>query len=248
MSEPLPDFTDLASRLIYDNPSAPENYHPRYLTVTEGGLGWTAPAYAQMLDIPLFNEYMIAAYLAQGSAFVERVSLPPNLRRLSESSNKSRHEESYLNHFRTSAAALDCFRRKSFPNCPTMLALFKNWEQTCDKLVADPRFGDGWKLPAFFPLYSVTCKEAIDEFFGMKKISHPHLAVRWEEHRQHAAEQHYAWKETFRLKTSLHLVPFPRCLWYQKYHMIYEIDRPDLWEALFGVEDQESNVVDLTAD
>ena len=143
MSEHLPDFVDLASKLIYD-PSAPENYHPRYLTTTEEGLGWTAPAYAQMLDIPTFNEYVIAAYMAQGTAFVERVNLPPNLRRLSESSNTTRHEEVYLYHYQTSAAALDCLRRKSFPNCPTMLALFKNWEQTCDKLVADPRFGAGF--------------------------------------------------------------------------------------------------------
>lgn len=94
----------------------------------------------------------------------------------------------------------------------------------------------------------MTCKEAIDEFFELKKVSHPHLAVKREAHRQHAMEQHYAWEDAFRLQTSPHLAPFPRCLWYQKYHAIYEIERPDLWDILFGAEDKKSSVVDLTAD
>ena len=138
MSE-LPDFIDLASRLTY-HPSAPENFHPRHLvSSTSEGLGWTAPAYAHMLDIPMFGEYLNAVNMVQGSELGERVNLPPNLKKLSESANMTEHEEFYLDHYRISAVALECLRRNNFPNCPTMLKVFKNWEQTCDKLVANPR-------------------------------------------------------------------------------------------------------------
>ena len=247
MSE-LPNFVDLADKLTC-HPSAPENFHPRHLVFTSEGLGWTEPAYAQMLDIPVFGEYVNSVNnMIEGSDLGDMIILPPNLKKLSESANVTEHEEFYLDHFRTSAVALDCLRRNNFPECPTMLKVFKNWAQTCDKLVSNPRFGDGWNLPAFFPLYAVTCKDAIDEFFELKKVSHPHLAVKMEEHRQHAMEQHCVWEGIFLRQTSPELVPFPRCLWYQKYHTIYELNLPHVWDILFGGLDRMYNVVDLTID
>ena len=245
MSEP-PDFVELADRLAYA-PGAPESFHPRFLVTTDEGLGWTSPSYAHMMDIPIVGEYLVAACVVQCAELDEKIKLPPNMKKLSESDNLAEYEEVYLAQYRTSAAILEYLRQKKFPDCPTTRKVLKNWKLTCDKLVLSPYFGKGWKLPAFFPLYSGACKEAIDEFFELKKVSHPHLAVRMEEHRQHAMEQHYAWEKSFLRETSPQLVPFPRCLWYQKYHTIYELNLPDVWKVLFGGLDKKSSIVDLTA-
>ena len=246
MPEP-PDFIELADRLTHD-PTAPENFHPRFLVTTDEGLGWTAPSYTHMLDIPIVGEYLVAACVVQWAELNEKTELPPNMKKLSESESLAEHEEVYLAQYRTSAATLEYLRQKKFPGCPTMRKVLKNWRMTCDKLVLNPYFGEGWKLPAFFPLYSGACKEAINEFFDLKKVSHPHLAVRMEEHRQHAMEQQYTWENTFLCETAPQLVPFPRCLWYQKYHTIYELNRPDLWEIFFGSVDRKMSIVDLTAE
>jgi len=67
-----------------------------------------------------------------------------------------------------------------------MIKVFKNWKLTCDKLVLDPHFSDGWRLPAFFPIYLAFYKAAIDEFFHEQKKLHHHLSSMMEEQWQHA--------------------------------------------------------------
>ena len=91
----LPDFIDLASKLMYD-PNAPDNFHPKYLVSTDKGLGWTAPAYAHMLDIPIVDEYLVAACVVQCGELGEKIKLPPNIMKLSESESLTEHEEVYL--------------------------------------------------------------------------------------------------------------------------------------------------------
>lgn len=71
----------------------------------------------------------------------------------------------YIAQYRTSAATIEYIHQKRDPDCPTMKKVVKNWKKTCDKLVEDPHFGKGWKLPAFFPIYSAFCYSAIDKFF-----------------------------------------------------------------------------------
>lgn len=167
-----------------------------------------APAYAPILDIPIVGECLAASCVVQCVELSEKIKLPPNMKKLLESKNLMEHEEVFLAQYQTSAATLEYLWQKKFPDCPTMLKVFKNWKMTCNKLVSDPHFDNGWRLPAFFLVYLAFCKEAIDEFFELKKKSHPHLAIKMEEHWQHAMEQHYVWEDTFLLETSLHLVPF----------------------------------------
>lgn len=63
------------------------------------------------------------------------------------------------------------------------------------------------------------------------------------EQRLHAVEQHKAWEDVFLQVTSLYHVPFPRCVWYQKFHVTHELKRPDLWRRFF--EGDEGDVISL---
>ena len=174
----------------------------------------------------------------------EKISLPPSMKRLSETSNLPEHQDIYIAQFRTSAATIEYIRQKKYPTCPTMKKVYKNWISTCDKLVVDPHFGEGWKLPAFFPIYTAFCYQAIDQFFDAQEKQYPQLSETLKDQRRHAVEQHEAWESVFLRVTSLYHVPFPRCLWYQKYFMTHELKLPDIWRRLF--EEVNSNHISST--
>ena len=137
-----PRFVVLANKTMSE-PNAPHNFLPKYLGVVEGKLGWTAPSYAPFLDIPIAGEYLAASLIVSCTKLGEKVTLPPNLKRLSETPNLTEHQQVYIAQYRTSAATIEYIHQKKDPNCPTMKKIVKNWKKTCNKLVEDPHFGDG---------------------------------------------------------------------------------------------------------
>ena len=68
------DFVDIARKITYD-PMAPDNFHPKYLVVTDKGLGCMAPAYAHYLDIPIVGEYLAASCVIHCADLGEKVKL-----------------------------------------------------------------------------------------------------------------------------------------------------------------------------
>ena len=210
-----------------------------------GKLGWTRPSYAPIYDIPVTGPYLEASKIVDYLKLGERVVLPPNLKKLSETPNLTDHQEVYIAQYRTTAATIEYIRQKQDPVCPTMKKIVKNWKTTCDKLVADPHFGEGWKLPAFFPIYSASCYSAIKQFFDAQKELYPQLAGMLEEQRLHAVEQHEAWEGVFIHVTSLYWVPFPRCVWYQKFFVTQELRRPDIWRRFFEEDNADADTLSL---
>ena len=132
----LSDFVAIAKKQIYE-PNTPRNFLPTYLDLTKEELGWTAPAYAPITDIPKVGEYLAAALVVESAELTNRVKLPPNMKELSEVSSSSEHQEGYIAHFKTTAAIIEFIRAKSELSDAMdvmMKRMFKNWEATCNKL------------------------------------------------------------------------------------------------------------------
>jgi hypothetical protein len=114
-----------------------------------------------------------------------------------------------------------------------MLEAFENWKKTCDKLMKDPHFGAGWDLPAYFPVYSAFCSAAIKDFFLKQKELYPSYSAFFDRQCSKATTLHSAWEDMFVHVTSPQCVPFARCLWYQKFHVVHELRQPEMWRNFF---------------
>jgi len=88
----------------------------------------------------MVGEYLEASKVVEYLKLGEKIALPPNIKRLSETPNLTDHQEIYIAKFRTSAATIEYTRQKKNRTCPTMKKVYKNWKATCDKLVNDPHF------------------------------------------------------------------------------------------------------------
>jgi len=234
------DFVAIAKKQIYE-PNTPRNFLPTYLRLVRVGHrwpggwqhGWIAPAYATFGDIPVVGEFLSVSLIVQSARLNEQVILPPYMKELFEASNLTEQQEKYISQYKDAAAIIDFVGRTRHPNDATMLHAFENWKETCDKLMENPHFGAGWDLPAYFPVYSAFCSAAIKDFFHKQKELCPSCSAFYDRQYRQATELHRAWEGNFVHYTSPHCVPFARCLWYHKFHVVHELRQPEMWRNFF---------------
>jgi hypothetical protein len=56
---------------------------------------------------------------------------------------------------------------------PMVGETLNNRKETCDRLLENPHFTEGWHLPAFYPFYSYQCMASINPFFATNLSLYP---------------------------------------------------------------------------
>jgi hypothetical protein len=239
------DFVAIAKKQIYE-PNSPDNFLPTHYGIVRMGPGftrhgcfqngWIAPSYATFGDIPVVGEFLTASLMVRNYRLDELVILPPNMKGVFEAATLTEHQEKYISQYKDAAAIIDFIIRTRQFNDAMMLHAFENWKETCDNLLKNPHFGIGWELPAYFPVYSAFCSAAIEEFFAKKKELHPCpcCSAFFDRQYRHAIELHLVWEDMFVRYTSPLCVPFTKCLWYHKFHVVHELRQPEVWIDYFS--------------
>ena len=97
-----------------------------------------------------------------------------------------------------------------------------------------PIFSDGWFLPAFYPVYSYQCIAGIQNFFEQAPILQPGKGkTYWKEQTQQANEMFASWEAYYYYIAAPKNTPFPKCLWYHKYHFVQLLNEPNTWRNFF---------------
>ncbi len=105
--------------------------------------------------------------------------------------------------------------------------------ETCDKLLENPYFTQGWHLPAFYPFYSYQCMASIDSFFDTNLSLYPNKQDFWNKQSVIAKTMFAAWEPTYYIVCSTKRTPFPKCLWYHKYQYVHIRKQPQAWSSFF---------------
>jgi hypothetical protein len=191
---------------------------------------WTKPGYATYRGTPVNHEMVDSTILCNPDSVI----LPPNLARISKSKNATEHQKRYVHDYKFAAASINHWKRTKHPNENILAATISIWEATCDKLVTNPYFTEGWFLPAFYPIYSYQCAAGIQNFFATAPIFHPDKKPTfWKKQTEQANEMFNSWEALYNHVTSKKCTPFPKCLWYHKYHYIHQRKQADAWKLFF---------------
>jgi len=157
------NFTTIAEQELDD----PDTFLPTSLCFDGEQVFWIKPGYATYRGTPVNFEMADATILCDPSTVV----LPPNMRRIYESENSTEHQQRYIHNYKFAAATIDHWKENKHPEEDNLTNAITIWKQTGDKLVTSPYFGEGWFIPAIFPIYSYQCFTRIQNFFSVA----PHL-------------------------------------------------------------------------
>lgn len=227
------DFTTTARGDILHHPKSPHNFLPTSLKQHEGDLIWTAPGYATYGATPTNDTILYSSCAVYCYKLEQSIILPQNMQRISEETNITDAKKSYIAQYRNAAATIDHYFKTNQPNDRFFERAISEWKSTCDKLIKNPHFADGWNLPAFYPFYTDACDNAITNFFTKQKENNPNDLTLWTKRMQHAKEMHVAWQQMFLYVTSPNNIAFPKCLWYHKFFYVYETRQSELWRSFF---------------
>jgi len=227
------DYITIAEGDILHDPRSPHNFLPTSLKQQGRKLLWTAPGYATYGSTPTNNDIMYSSCATHAYKLEEKIILPPNMQKICEKNTITDHQKHYIAQYKNAAATIDHYFKTNSPNNRNFENAISNWKETCDELVENPYFTDGWDLPAFFPFYTNACEAAYKNFFNKKKQAQPDKSSLWNSRLQHADQMHDAWIQMFSHVTSPNNTPFPKCLWYHKYYYVYKKQQPELWESFY---------------
>jgi len=220
------NFTTIAERELDD----PDAFLPTSLRFEGEQVFWTKPGYATYRGTPNNPEMADSTILCDPSI----VALPPNMRKISESGNITEHQQRYIHDYKFAAATIDHWKQSKHPEEDTLTDAITIWKRTCDKLVASPFFDYGWLIPAFFPIYSYQCFAGIQFFFNVAPHLHPNKPKSfWKQQTAEAKKMFDHWEALYHCVASEKLLPFPKCLWYHKYHYVFQRNQPEIWREFF---------------
>ena len=221
------NFVTIADQELDD----PEAFLPTSLRFDGDQVFWTKPGYATYRGTPVNFEMADATILCDPS----KVKLPPNLQRISESESITEYQQRYIYDYKFAAATIDHWRQNKHPDEENLAKQVTIWKQTCDKLVISPHFGDGWFLPAFYPIYSYQCFAGLQNFFTSARDLHPNKPESfWKQRAAEADEMFNSWEALYHYVASSKLLPFPKCLWYHKYQYVFQRNQPKTWRDFFN--------------
>mmetsp|Transcript_7900 Transcript_7900/g.11465 ORF Transcript_7900/g.11465 Transcript_7900/m.11465 type:complete len:238 (-) Transcript_7900:191-904(-) len=220
-------FTTIAERELND----PDAFLPTSMRYEGQDIIWTKPGYATYRGTPSNHEMADSTILCNP----DRVILPPNLDRISKSKNATEHQKRYVHDFKFAAASIDHWKESKHPNEVILADAISIWKTTCDKLTTNPYFTEGWYLPAFYPIYSYQCAAGIQIFFETAPVFHPDKKPTfWKKQIEQSEEMFNSWEALYYHVTSGECIPFPKCLWYHKYHYIHQRKQADTWKRFFN--------------
>ena len=166
------DFITIAEGDILHDPRSPHNFLPVSLKQQRGTLQWTAPGYATYGTTPTNNDIQYSSCAVYCYKLEQTIVLPTNMQKIYESSNIADFHKSYIAQFKNAAATIEHYFKTNLPDDRTFENAISEWKETCDKLVGNPYFTDGWDLPAFYPFYTDASLDALTNFFNeQKKLS-----------------------------------------------------------------------------
>jgi len=219
-------FIAIAEGDIVNDPRTPWSFLPTSLEQHEGSLLWTKPGYATYATTPTNDTILYSSCAVYCYKLEQSIILPRNMQTISEEANTTEAEKSYIAQYRNAAATIDHYFKTNQPNDRFFERAISEWKSTCDKLIKNPHFTDGWDLPAFYPFYTEACDNAITNFFTKQKEINPNDITLWTKKMQHAKEMHV-------YVTSPNNIAFPKCLWYHKFYYVYETRQSELWRSFF---------------
>ena len=208
----------------------PESFLPTCLRYEGDAIIWTKPAYATYRGTPVNHEMADSTILCDPNSTV----FPTNMARLAKSKNLTEHQKRYLHDYRFAAATIEHWKNTKHPNENALAQAIAIWKDTCDQLTVNPYFSDGWFLPAFYPVYSYQCIAGIQNFFEQAPILQPGKGkTYWKEQTQQANEMFASWGAYYYYIAAPKNTPFPKCLWYHKYHFAHLLNEPNTWRNFF---------------
>ncbi len=98
--------------------------------------------------------------------------LLPNMEIIASDPNSTKHQKEHIDEFTTASKTLGQWLQ-NYQGDAIVTNTVEKWKQTCDRLTCNPHFTDGWSLPAFYPIYSHQCWNAIDLFFDTSRAVYP---------------------------------------------------------------------------
>jgi len=226
-------FTTIAEGDILHDSKSPWNFLPTSLKQHKGVLMWTAPGYATYGTTPTNDTIQYSACAVYCYKLEEKIVLPPNIKRISQEHNLPEFKRSYIAQYKNAAATIDHYHKTHASDNRNFTNAVSNWRDTCDKLVENPHFAEGWDLPAFFIFYADSTDTAIDNFFKRQEALQPGKSALWKKRQQHAEEMHKAWEQMSLYVTSPNNIPFPKSVWYHKFFIVNVQKQPDLWKSYF---------------
>jgi hypothetical protein len=218
------NFTTIAERELED----PNIFLPISMRYEGENIVWTKPAYATYRGTPINHEMANPTILCNPNSTV----LPPNMDKISKSENPTKHQKRYIHDYKFAAATIDHWKSTKHPEEDTLAEAIRIWKITCDKLTTNPFFSEGWFIPAFYPIYSYQCTAGIQRFYSTAPYFHPNKSASfWETQKKEANKTHTSWEAVYHCVASEKHIPFPKCLWYHRYHYIYLRKQPDTWKS-----------------
>jgi hypothetical protein len=209
----------------------PNSFLPSGLRYRGEDLLWTTNAYATWKDTQLIRE------AATPSAVPEQntdgnIALPPTMAKISSSKTILPIQYEYIEEYKHAHAILETWAA-TYPDNPHAESTLNIWRETCDKLLENPNFTQGWHLPAFYPFYSYQCMASIESFFTTNRILHPNKGAFWDKQDFVARTMFSAWEPTYFMVCAAKRTPFPKCLWYHKYQYVHVRKQPQIWTSFF---------------
>ena len=221
------NFTTIAEHEI----NSPDLFLPTSMRYSGSEIIWTKPGYATYRGTPVNHEKAESTILCDPSSVV----LSPNLERISNSQNPTDHQKRHIHDYKFAAASIDYWKRTKHPEESILADAITIWKKTCDTLITNPFFTEGWYLPAFYPIYSYQCIAGIQNFFAAAPFLQPNKSKQfWTKQNQQANEMFCSWEALYYHVTSEKCISFPKCLWYHKYHYIHLQKQPDTWKLFFN--------------
>ena len=208
----------------------PESFLPTGLRYRDEELLWTTNAYATWRDTQIINETARLSTLRNVNDTI--TALPPNMDRISNNSTVPLYKEEYIQEYKHANAVLEEWIAEYRNDLLAGNALII-WKETCDKLLQNPNFTQGWHLPAFYPFYSYQCMASIENFFATNQSIYPNREKFWNKQALIANTMFSAWEPTYYTVCSAKRTPFPKCLWYHKYQYVHVRKQPQMWTNFF---------------
>ena len=124
------------------------------------------------------------------------------------------------------------------PNIPTKLFLLTLSESGKSHVIDSPQTPtspmDGISLP-FFLSTPINVSPESNFFFAAAPLLHPNKPRSfWKKQVKQANEMYQSWEALYHCVASEKYVPFPKCLWYHKYHYIHQRKQPETWRLFFN--------------
>lgn len=226
-------FIAIAEGDISNDPRSPWSFLPTSLEQHEGSLLWTKPGYATYATTPTNDNIQYSSCAVYCYKLEQTVFLPPNMQKIDESNNAEASHKSYIAQYKNASATVEHYFKTHLPDNRNFERAILEWKETCDNLIENPHFSDGWDLPAFYPFYTEACLNALTNFFDKQKNTRDANIPLWNKRHEHATRMYNTWKQMFLYVTLPNNIPFPKCLWYHKFFYIHKIHQPETWKSFF---------------